>query len=75
MGFAVSSDKHTYDVVREYSHRARKKHTDVLREIVKPLEKRLEKEFGIRIVDGLPVAVTGEDGSTSAITKKGKAKK
>lgn len=75
MGFAVSADKHTYDVIREYSHQARRKHTEVLRELAKPLEKRLEKEFGVKIVDGLPVAVTEEDVSTTAITKKGKAKK
>jgi hypothetical protein len=56
MGAPVFADDHTYEVIREYAHLTRRKRTDVLRELAKPLEDRLESEFGIRIVDGQSVA-------------------
>jgi len=52
MGAPISADDHTFEVIREYSHQARRKRTDVLRELAKPLEERLEHEFGVRIVEG-----------------------
>jgi hypothetical protein len=69
MGSPISADDHTFEVIREYSHHARVKKTDILRELVKPLEKKLANEFGIRIVDGQPMAVEMTTESSSSKRK------
>lgn len=60
MGSSISSDSHSYEVVREYAHRRRVKMKDVLHELVKPLEDRLASEFGIKIVNDKPVRIGGK---------------
>lgn len=57
MGSPIFADEHTFEVIREYSHHARRKKTDILRELAKPLEEKLASEFGIRIVDGQPMTI------------------
>lgn len=59
MGAPISADDHTFEIIREYAHRSRRKRTDILKELVQPLEDRLAQEFGVRIVDGQPVPVEG----------------
>ena len=62
MGSPTFADDHTYEVIREYSHQSRRKRTDVLRELAQPLEERLAKEFGVRVVDGRTVPVDSSSG-------------
>jgi hypothetical protein len=56
MGAPIFADDHTFEVIREYAHLTRRKRIDILRELAKPLEDKLESEFGVRIVDCQPVA-------------------
>lgn len=66
MGSPIFADDHTYEVIREYSHQSRRKRTDVLRELAQPLEERLAKEFGVRVVDGRTVPAEGSSSGKKA---------
>lgn len=48
MGLSLSADQRSYELVREYAHRSRKKMIDVVSECIAPLADRLEAEHGIR---------------------------
>lgn len=55
MGSPIYADDHSYEVIREYAHLSRRKMTCILRDLISPLETRLEKEHGVRVVDGKTV--------------------
>lgn len=45
---ALSADQASYELVREYSYLSRRKMQDVVSECLRPLEARLEEEFGVK---------------------------
>lgn len=49
MGSSVYADNHTYEVLREFAHRKRKKITRVLKDAVVDLENQLKVEYGVTI--------------------------
>jgi len=52
MGSPIYADDHSYELIREYAHLSRRKMTDILRDLIAPLENNLQDEFGVRVPRG-----------------------
>lgn len=70
MGSPIYADDHSYEIIREYAHLSRRKMTDILRDLISPLEVKMEKEFGVRVPRGKGPQVRAEN-----ITRKVRATK